>query len=204
MTDSNRNKLVNFLLEFGPLIVFWIFNSYGKKIITYFPFLERFGDGIFLATVFFIISTGISMAFSWFWFGELKSISLISGLFVIILGGLTVWLRDDTFIKIKPTIIYSLLSAILFFGYALGKNFLRSFLSQVIRLDDIGWNKLNVRWAFFFLFLAICNELVWRNFSTETWIIFKLIGFFPMILLFGIAQASLINKHAVLSKDDRG
>lgn len=203
MSSSPRNKLVNFLLEFGPLIVFWICNSYGKQIVKYYPFLAQFGDEIFLATAFFITSTVISLIVSWLLFREIRSVSLISGLFVLILGGLTVWLRDETFIKIKPTIFYSLVSAILFFGYAFDKNFLGLFLSQVIRLDDVGWNKLNIRWAFFFLFLALCNELVWHNFSTETWIIFKFVGVFPMILVFGIAQVNLINKHAVFSKEDR-
>ncbi|MBY7649169.1 MAG: septation protein A [Candidatus Liberibacter europaeus] len=200
--SPSKNKCVSFLLEFGPLIVFWLFNYYGQNLLIHYPILSNFGEGIFLSTVFFVIATGLSLLISWFLFHEISKISLISGIFVIILGSLTVWFRDERFIKIKPTILYCLFSAILFIGYVFGKNFLRLFLFKIIRLDGAGWDKLTVRWAVFFLFLAFLNELVWRNFSTEMWITFKTIGIFPIVLVFGIAQVNLMNKHAVSSKED--
>ncbi|MGZ9594581.1 MAG: inner membrane-spanning protein YciB, partial [Candidatus Liberibacter asiaticus] len=143
----------------------------------------------------------VSLGMFWFFFREFRVIPVVSGVCVLVFGSLTVWLRDESLIKMKPTFFYFVFSVVLFVGYLSGKSFVRFFLSQVICLDSIGWRKLTLRWAFFFLFLSFCNEIVWRNFSTETWIFFKAIGIFPIFLIFGIVQMNLINKHTILPEE---
>ena len=102
-----------------------------------------------------------------------------------------------SFIKLKPTIIYTLFAAILAFGLATRRNFLQIVLGQVLRVDEEGWRKLTLRWAIFFVTMAVVNEVVWRNFSTDTWVTFKLFGFLPLVMAFSLAQMPLMTRHAL-------
>jgi intracellular septation protein len=116
--------------------------------------------------------------------------------FVLAFGGLTLALDDDLFIKIKPTVVNLLFAAVLFSGLALRRDWLKLILGQMMSLTDRGWRILTWRWAVFFVFLAIVNEVVWRSFSTEFWAGFKLFGMLPLTMTFALLQVPTILKHA--------
>jgi intracellular septation protein len=120
---------------------------------------------------------------------------LVSALIVFVFGGLTLYLQDETFIKLKPTIIYALFAAILLGGMLLGRSLLALVLDSVFQLDDDGWRKLTLRWGIFFLVMALLNEVVWRSVSTDAWVAFKTFGFLPLTVVFALAQTPLIMRH---------
>ena len=122
---------------------------------------------------------------------------LVGAVFVLIFGGLTLALDDDLFIKIKPTVVNCLFATLLFAGLAWRRSLLKLLMGSVLVLDEIGWRKLTWRWAFFFVALAVLNEIVWRNFSTDVWVNFKVFGLLPLSLVFGAAQIPLILRHQI-------
>ncbi len=176
----DRKQLVKLIVELGPLIVLFIANSQ---------------LGIYWATGIFMVATVISLAVSRVVLGRIPMMPLVTALFVMVFGGLTIWLQDEQFIKIKPTIVYCLFAAILFGGLLAGKTFLKLALGEAFRLTDVGWRKLTVRWGGFFLFLALMNEIVWRNFSTDFWVGFKVFGAVPLLMLFAVAQVGLMQRY---------
>lgn len=120
---------------------------------------------------------------------------LVSGVVVLLFGTLTLYLRDDTFIKLKPTIVYVIFAALLGAGLLARKPVLELLLGSVFNLTEQGWRKLTVRWALFFIAMAVINELVWRNFSTDVWVSFKAFGFLPLTFLFAFAQMPLMQRY---------
>jgi intracellular septation protein len=122
---------------------------------------------------------------------------LVSAFFVVVFGGMTLWLQDDVFIKLKPTIVNGIFAAILLGGLAAGHSLLRHLFGDVFRLTDEGWRQLTLRWGLFFIVLAGLNEVVWRNFSTDTWVSFKVFGIMPLTMIFGIAQMGLLKRHEI-------
>jgi intracellular septation protein len=120
---------------------------------------------------------------------------LVTGAFVLVFGSLTIYLQDDLFIKIKPTIINVLFASGLVGGLYFGRSLMKTVLGDVIRLQDEGWRKLTMRWAGFFLFLAILNEIVWRGYSTDSWVAFKTFGIMPITFVFMMAQIGLLQKY---------
>ena len=122
---------------------------------------------------------------------------VLSGAIVLVFGALTLWLHDETFIKLKPTIINTMFGVILLGGLAFGKSFLGYVFDSAFRLDAEGWRKLTFRWGLFFLFMALLNEFMWRNFSTDTWVAFKVWGNMPLSILFMAAQMPLMMRHAL-------
>jgi intracellular septation protein len=174
------------ILEAGPLVVFFVVNA---KM------------GIFIATTVFMVVTVLALAFSYWKLKKLPTMPLIGGAFILVFGGLTIVLEDDTFIKLKPTIVNTLFSATLFTGLYLKKSFLKTVLESALSLDDEGWRKMTWRWAWFFLFLAIANEVVWRTQSTDMWVNFKVFGVMPLTLLFSFTQVPLILRHNVDEQD---
>jgi intracellular septation protein len=122
---------------------------------------------------------------------------LVSGIVVFVFGALTLYLQDDEFIKMKPTIVNTLFGVILLGGLAFGKSLLGYVFDSAFHLDAAGWKKLTLRWGLFFLFLAILNEVVWRNFSTDFWVAFKVWGTMPITVLFTISQMPLIMRHSL-------
>jgi intracellular septation protein len=116
---------------------------------------------------------------------------------VVVFGGLTLWLQNETFIKLKPTIIYVLFAVVLLGGLAFGKSLLGYVFDAVFKLTDEGWRKLTLRWGLFFVVLAVLNEIVWRSVSTDTWVTFKVFGFLPLTFLFALAQMPLINRSTI-------
>jgi intracellular septation protein len=119
---------------------------------------------------------------------------------VLVFGTLTLYLRDDTFIKLKPTLVYLIFAGLLGAGLLLKKPLLELLLGSALSLTEEGWRKLTLRWALFFIAMAVVNEIVWRNFSTDIWVSFKAFGFLPITFLFALAQVPLMQRHAEPAK----
>jgi intracellular septation protein len=122
---------------------------------------------------------------------------LVSGVVVLVFGGLTLWLQDELFIKLKPTIVNTIFAAVLFGGLFFQKSLLRYLFGDVFSLTEEGWRKLTFRWACFFVLLAVLNEFAWRLLSTDSWVAFKVFGIMPITMVFAIAQVGLLQRHAL-------
>ena len=182
LSDPKRkeiNPLLKFALELGPLLVFFFANARGEWLVGKFPALGSFGGPIFVATGLFMVATAIALGVSWLLTRTLPIMPLVSGIVVLVFGALTLWLQDDIFIKMKPTIVNTLFGAVLLGGLAFGKPL------------------LTLRWGLFFLFLAVLNEIVWRSFSTDAWVSFKVWGIMPITILFTMSQMPLIMRHSL-------
>ena len=179
------NPWLKLTLDIGPLVLFFAANA-------------RFG--IFTATAVFMVAVLIALAFAYVKIRRIEIMPLVTAVIVIIFGGLTLILHDELFIKLKPTIIYLLFGGTLVAGLLFGKSFLGILFDQVFDLTDEGWRKLTWRWALFFFALAVLNEIVWRNFSTDLWVSFKLFGVVPLTFLFAAAQYPLLMKYAAEKK----
>lgn len=190
------NPMLKLVLELGPLMVFFFANARGEWLIERFPILSNIGEPIFIATALFMAATFIALGVSWILIRSLPIMPLVSGIVVLIFGALTLWLHNETFIKMKPTIVNTLFGVILLGGLYFGKALLGYVFDSAFRLNAEGWRKLTMRWGIFFLFLAVLNEVVWRSFSTDFWVAFKVWGTMPITLLFTFAQMPLIMKYA--------
>ncbi|HTO30255.1 MAG TPA: septation protein A [Pararhizobium sp.] len=191
------SPLLKMVLELGPLVVFFFANSRGEWLGRHFPALTELGGPIFIATGLFMAATAIALTASWLLTRTLPMMPLISGVVVFVMGAFTLYLQNDTFIKIKPTIINTLFGVILLGGLLFGKSLLGYVFHTAFKLDEDGWRKLTIRWGIFFLFLAVLNEVVWRNFSTDFWVAFKVWGTMPITILFTLSQMPVIMKHSL-------
>lgn len=178
--EFSAKQLAKMLLELGPLAVFFIINAY---------------RGIFWGTGCFMVATIVALVASWHFLGRIPVMPLVSGAFVLVFGGLTLFLQDELFIKLKPTIVNVMFASILLGGLAFGQQFLKLVFGEVFQLTEEGWRVLTIRWAVFFLFLAILNEIIWRSFSTDFWISFKVWGVMPLTMIFAVAQMGLIKRY---------
>ena len=198
------NPLLKLALELGPLLVFFFANSRGEWLVEKFPALAGLGGPIFVATGLFMAATAIALAVSWSLTRTLPIMPLVSGAVVFAFGALTLWLQDDVFIKMKPTIVNTLFGAVLLGGLLAGKSLLGYVFDSAFKLDAEGWRKLTLRWGLFFLFLALANEVVWRNFSTDFWVAFKVWGIMPITLVFTLLQMPLIMRHSLDERLKKG
>ena len=186
--DDIKDQVIKQSIDLGPLIVFFIANGL---------------FGIIAATGFFMAATAGAIGASYILYQKVPAMTLITGIFVMVFGGLTIFLHDDTFIKIKPTLIYGLFAIMLFAGQLLGKRPLKFLLGSAIPgMSDKGWAIQTYRWALFFVGAAIANEIAWRNVSTGTWIGMKLWLFLPASILFAMAQAPFLLKNSDLGKPE--
>ena len=179
---AELNPLLKIALELGPLVVFFFANA-------------QFG--IFAATGIFMVVTLVALSVSWWLTRRLAIMPVITGIVVLIFGGLTIVLQDEVFIKMKPTIVNTLFGTTLLVGLWFGRALLGYVFDSVFRLDDEGWRKLTLRWGLFFFALAALNEVIWRNFSTDFWVSFKVFGIMPLTILFTLSQMPLIQRHAL-------
>ena len=171
-------------IDLGPLVVFFAVNAWRDDIIE--------------ATIAFMIAITASLLVSWLRYRHISPLLWFSGFMVVVLGGITVWLHDETFIKIKPTIYYSVVAALLLFGMFTGRNLLKMVLGTAYPgLSDTGWRLLTRNWALFFLFMALVNEAVWRTTSTDFWIGFKLWGALPATFIFALANVPMLMRHGM-------
>ena len=173
-------------LDLGPLVLFFVGNA-------------RFG--IFGATAIFMAAILAALAISYTLTRRLPVMALVSAVIVTVFGGLTLVLHDETFIKVKPTIIYGLFGATLMFGLLTRKPLLEMVFDSVFSLTEEGWRKLTLRWSLFFFAMAVLNEIVWRNTSTDTWVSFKLFGAVPLTFLFAAAQYPLLMRYDTSAKE---
>jgi intracellular septation protein len=184
-TSPQLNPGIKLALDIGPLVLFFVANS-------------RWG--IFPATAAFMVAIVAALAVSYALTKHLPVMPLVSAVVVLVFGGLTLALQDETFIKVKPTIIYLVFGLLLAGGLAFGKSLLALVFDQVFHLTEEGWRKLTIRWALFFFALAVLNEIVWRNTSTDFWVSFKLFGFVPLTFVFAALQYPLLTKYAAQAK----
>lgn len=176
------------LLDFAPLGVFFV--------------AYKLAD-IMTATVALVVATLISLVIIYVAERKIALAPLISGVLVAIMGGLTVLLADETFIKVKPTLLNLAFSGILLGGvFLFNRGLLKYVLDVAISLSDAGWRLLSKRWGFFFLFLAGLNEIIWRNFSEDFWVNFKVFGMFTLTIAFALSQYKLIDQYSVPKKDE--
>ncbi|MBO0347067.1 septation protein A [Roseibium sp. CAU 1637] len=196
-TRKEISPLLKLALELGPLGVFFLFNAKGAQIAELFPVLQTLGKPIFLATAAFMVAITVSLAVSLWLTRRLPIMPLVTGVVVLVFGALTLWLHDDLFIKLKPTIVNVLFGSVLLGGLLFGKSLLGYVFDGAFRLSEQGWRILTFRWGIFFFVLAIINEIIWRNFSTDFWVNFKVFGVMPLTLLFTMTQLPLIQRHAL-------
>ena len=202
MTEKTQpNPLLKLALDIGPLLLFFFANSrpalFEPLIRPIIPAAVATGEraGIFVATAVFMVAILVALAVSYAMTRRLPMMALVSAVVVVVFGGLTLFLQDELFIKLKPTIIYLLFAGTLFGGIVFGKNLLAMVFDQMFNLTSEGWHRLTVRWALFFLFLAALNELVWRTQSTDTWVTFKVFGVMPLTFVFAMLQMPLLKKY---------
>ena len=182
-------KWVKPVSDYGPLFAFFI------AYLLY---------GLFPATAVLIGTTLLALALSYFYERRIPIMPLVTAIIVGIFGGLTLWLQDETFVKMKPTIVQAIFSAVLLGGLVVGKPLLKPLLGAAWQMDDLGWRKLTLRFALFFAAMAVLNEAVWRTQSTDFWVTFKVFGIMGLTLLFAIAQAGLMQRHALAEEGTLG
>src|SRR3954468_18740461 len=200
-TRKQLNPFLKLALEMGPLILFFFANS---RPALFLPFVAPLlpeamsGEkaGIFVATAVFMVAILTSLAVSYALTRHLPVMAMVTAVVVVVFGGLTLALQDDTFIKMKPTIIYLLFAGILLGGLAFNKPLLAVVFDSVFDLTDQGWRKLTLRWAMFFLALAVLNETIWRTQTTDFWVSFKVFGVVPLTFIFAAFQYPLLQKYA--------
>lgn len=178
--DAKSASWSKLIIELGPLLVFFGVNAVA---------------GIFAGTAAFMAATLLSIAVAHVRYRKVPVMPLVSGVVVLVFGGLTLYLQDETFIKLKPTIVYTLFAVVLAAGLLLRKPLLELLFGPALTLTEEGWRKLTWRWTAFFIAMAIVNEFVWRNFSTDAWVSFKAFGFLPLTVLFALAQVPLMQRY---------
>ena len=175
-------SIFKLLIDIGPLAVFFIFYTRSDLKTAILPF---------------IIATTIAVLFSYIIEKKIPIMPTVGAVIILIFGGLTIYFDNETFFKMKPTIINLLFAGILYGGIILNKSLLRFLLGAALKLQDEGWDILTKRWIGFFIALAILNEIVWRTQTTDIWVNFKVFGILPITFIFTLTQFSTIKKYQV-------
>lgn len=199
MSDENLPKWVKPLLEFGPVLAFFV--AYLKMKGTSYTLAGSDYDGFILVTALFVPLLLLCTAILWKLTGKISPMQIMTALLVTVFGGLTVWLNDPQFIKMKPTLIYLIFAGLLGFGLLRGQSYLRLVMQDALPMQAEGWMILTRRFTVVFFGLALLNEVIWRFFSTETWVYFKTFGLTAVLFGFFMSQAPLLAKYA-LEKND--
>ncbi|OUS08337.1 septation protein A [Rhodobacterales bacterium 52_120_T64] len=196
MEKKKIHPLLKLALEIGPIMIFFI--SYKFAVAPDGATDEErqlaqllFATGIFIPTIL------ISLAISWVLTRSLPKMAVMTAVVVVVMGGLTLWLKDDTFIKMKPTILYALFAAILGFGLMRGQSYLQYVMEDSMPLKPEGWTIFTTRFALFFVCLAIVNEIVWRGFGTDIWVNFKTFALPLATFVFIFSQMGVFSKYAI-------
>ena len=180
MTKSAPHPLFKLTTELGPLVIFFAANA-------------KFG--LFVATGAFMVAVVVAIVASYVVTRHVPLMAIVTAFIVLVFGGLTLFFHDEMFIKLKPTIIYSLFAVTLGIGLLFGRSFIAVMFDQMFNLTPKGWRILTIRWAIFFAFMAVVNEVVWRTQTTDFWITFKAFGVIPITAIFAMAQTSLIKRY---------
>ena len=180
-----NRSVIKLLTDFGPLLIFFV---------IYF----NYDQNLMLAIPPFIIATLVALAVVYFSERKIPMMPLMSGIIITLFGGLTLYFDNKIFFYMKPTIINLLFAGVLFFGrYFTRKPLLKMVFQNALNLESEGWKKLNYRWIYFFIFVAILNEIVWRTQSEAFWVHFKVWGLIPISFLFVASQVPLIKKYKI-------
>ena len=182
MDKTQPHPVFKLATELGPLIVFFVANA-------------KFN--LFVATGAFMVAIVAAMIASYVVVRHVPMMAIVTAVIVLVFGTLTLVLHDETFIKVKPTIIYGLFAAILGGGLLFGRSFIAILFNQMFNLTPKGWRILTMRWALFFLGMAVLNEIIWRTQSTDFWVAFKAFGAMPITAVFAMFQMPLINRHSI-------
>jgi intracellular septation protein len=194
---------LKFALEVGPLILFFIANArpkfFAPLVAPLLPAQIMSGPngGLFTATFVLMAAVAAALCVSFAVTRKLPAVPLATALLVAIFGGLTLYVQDTAFIKMKPTVLYAAFGAVLIGGFLMNKSLLPALFDSAFALTERGWKLLTLRWAGFFFVLSALNEIVWRTQSNDTWVAFKFPGIFILILLFSLAQAPLVKRHGL-------
>lgn len=179
--------MIKFLLDMGPLVAFFIVYKM---------------NGLMGATAVLMAATFASIVISYVLHKKVPLMPLITAIVVGIFGGLTLLLHDEIFIKIKPTIVNIIFASILLGGVACKKGLLRYLLGEAFTMSEKAWRIFSFRWGVFFLFLAVVNECIWRNFSTDFWVQFKVFGMFSMSIVFTLSQIPFLKRNMAQKADE--
>ena len=187
-SKSHFRHLRRLALDLGPLALF--FGAY------------KLSNNFFIATGVFMVTILASLAIGYLVERRLSPMPLVTAVLVLVFGGLTIGLRSEVFLKIKPTVLYTFFAALLLGGLAFNRLFIKYIFEQAFDLTEVGWRSLTWRWGLFFVFLAVLNEIIWRNMSTDFWVSFKFAGVLPLTFLFALAQAPFVLKHQVINETE--
>jgi intracellular septation protein len=187
VSKQQQSPLLKLALDLGPLVLFFA--------------AFKFGD-IFKATAVFMAASLAALAIGYARTRKISPMPLVTAIIVVVFGGLTLYLQNDTFIKMKLTVVYGIFGVVLLGGLAFNRLFIKVVFAQAFELDEIGWRKLTWRWGFFAFGLAVLNEIIWRNFSTDIWVDFKVWAVIPLVMLFALAQTPLVMKHQIEEKPE--
>ena len=185
--NVKQSPLVRLALDLGPLVIFFAAFKFG---------------GIYVATGVFMAASVASLGIGYAMTRKLSPMPLVTALLVLVFGGLTLYLKNDTFIKMKPTVLYAFFGAVLIGGLAFNRLFIKAVFAQAFDLSEEGWRKLTWRWGIFAFALAALNEFIWRTYSTNIWVDFKVWAIIPLVFLFALAQTPLVLKHDVSEPED--
>jgi intracellular septation protein len=180
MDKTTPHPMFKLATELGPLIIFFIANA-------------KFN--LFVATGAFMVAVIVAMVASYVVVRHVPVMAIVTAVVVIVFGTLTLVLHDETFIKMKPTIVYTLFAAVLGGGLLFGRSFIAIMFDQMFNLTPQGWRALTLRWALWFLAMAVLNEIIWRTQSTDFWVAFKAFGMVPLTMLFALTQMPLVKRH---------
>ncbi|RPE71047.1 intracellular septation protein [Pacificibacter maritimus] len=199
MSEKNVKPWVKTALEMGPVLAFFI----GFVLLKEREFIV-FGEtytGFVAMTALFVPLLALSTLILWRLTGKLSAMQIMTLILVVVFGGLTIFLNDERFFKMKPTMIYALFAVILGFGLLRGKSYLRVVMGEFLPMDHAGWMTLTLRITLLFVALACANELIWRNMTTDTWVKFKTFGLPIVMFGFFMTQSGLLQRHAIAEKD---
>lgn len=197
--ERKISPLLKMALELGPVIAFFV--GYSRWKDQTFTVMGTDYTGFVLLTAAFIPLMILCTGALWALTGKLSRMQLLTLVMVVVFGGLTVWLNDETFFKMKVTIIYGLFAAILGFGLMRGQSYVAALMGDLMPMRHEGWMIFTKRITIFFLLLAVANEVIWRGFSTDVWVNFKTFGLPVALFGFFMLQAGLINRHGITQDD---
>ena len=195
MAGKTINPMLKSALEFGPIILFFI--GYLRLRDQVFTIGGTDYDGFIIVTAAFVPLIALTTFILWRLTGHLSKMQLATVVLVAVFGGLSVWLNDDRFFKMKPTMIYVLFGGILGVGLLQGKSYLKFVMEEALPLQDEGWMILTRRLTAFFIGLAVLNEVIWRTQSTDTWVYFKTFGLTAAVFVFFLTQAGVFTKYGI-------
>lgn len=199
MSEKEIKPAVKTALEMGPILAF--FAGYLLLRDRVFTLGGTEYSGFIIMTALFIPTLMATTFALWRLTGKLSAMQIMTLVLVVVFGGLTIWLNDERFFKMKPTIIYLMFGGMLGVGLMRGQSWLSVVLGEVMPLDAEGWRKLTFRMLLFFFALAAANEVIWRSLSTDTWVKFKTFGLPIAMVVFFMAQSGLMTRHSTEDKD---